>query len=127
MHIKRQPVTYAAVVLGTLLLLLRRHRQRQGPDDALPSTDAAGPRLASSAGSTASSTAYLASRGLESLEIGLEVPDTDAIEQNQTVVPEAGDDNDLTGVPWEVPEADLLDQHRDVILDDELRADDMTQ
>jgi hypothetical protein len=70
----------------------------------------------------------VASLGPERLEVRFEVPVTDAIEQNQFVVPEAGDDHDLTGVPWEVPEADLLDQHRDVdvTLDDERRANDMT-
>jgi hypothetical protein len=52
-----------------------------------------------------------------------EVPEADAIEQSQPVVPEA-DEPDLATVAtgaFEVPEADALDQAREVVLEDDDR------
>lgn len=64
-----------------------------------------------------------AETGSEPLDIGPEVPEADAIEQHLTAVPEEAEADDVTDVPWDTPEADLLDQRRAVFFDDELRAD----
>ena len=55
-------------------------------------------------------------------EVSVDVPEADMIEQRQPVVAEPEDDP--ADLPFEASEADVLDQHRDVALDDELRADD---
>lgn len=50
-------------------------------------------------------------------ELPDDVPEADALEQRQEVVPEAGATSLDDG--FEVPEADALDQAREVPLDDE--------
>jgi hypothetical protein len=52
-----------------------------------------------------------------------EVPEADAIEQSQSVVPEADEPDraPVATVAFEVPEADALDQAREVVLEDDDR------
>jgi hypothetical protein len=56
-------------------------------------------------------------------DMGLEAPDADAAEQDQDVMPEANDTEEVEAenedVPLEANEADLLEQGREVNLDDD--------
>lgn len=53
----------------------------------------------------------------EPSEIEADVPEADAIEQQQPALPD--DDEELVSIPPDVPEADALEQSRDVPLDDD--------
>lgn len=63
--------------------------------------------------------------GDRSTDQSLEAPEVDTIEQGQPVLPEDGGD-DVVDVPFEASAPDVADQRREVVLDDELRADDPT-
>lgn len=54
----------------------------------------------------------------ETLEIGAEVPEADAIEQRQPAVPE-GADEEPEAIPADAAEADALDQTRGVPPDED--------
>ena len=55
----------------------------------------------------------------EGPEIGADVPEADAIEQQQAVVPEIADD-ETEAIPPDASEADALDQARSVLPDDDV-------
>ena len=62
---------------------------------------------------------------IESLDVGLEVPEADAIEQNQPVVAEAAEGDSGTSPPMGVPEGDWLEQLHDVPGEDDIVTDDI--
>jgi len=55
-------------------------------------------------------------------EFGSEIPEADAIEQHQALVPEDIDD-EFAMIPMEASEADALEQSRMVPLDDDFRGE----
>jgi hypothetical protein len=54
----------------------------------------------------------------EPSEIEADVPEADAIEQQQPALPDDGDEEQVS-IPPDVPEADALEQSKDVPLDDD--------
>lgn len=60
------------------------------------------------------------STGIEPVDVGVETPEADAVEQAQGTAG-AETPRDVTSIPDDVPEADALEQAYEVDLDDDYR------
>jgi hypothetical protein len=57
--------------------------------------------------------------GPEPSEIEADVPEADAIEQQQPTLPDDDEDEEPVSIPSDAPEADALEQARGVPMDDD--------